>query len=91
MLKLEKETHPERARPVSVSFPMHFLRSAGGVGVSTGTLESVLDAICVRLAALKALPQKAHRNAAESAEQTSLASIARVCPWEVEVGNSQQL
>jgi len=41
LLFLEKDTHPERVRPACVSFPMRFLRSAGGAGVPTGTLGSL--------------------------------------------------
>jgi len=41
LLFLEKDTHPERVRPACVSFPMRFSRSAGGAGVSTGTLGSL--------------------------------------------------
>jgi hypothetical protein len=42
----EKKTQPERARPESVSFPMRFLRSTGGAGVSTGTLGRFSWALC---------------------------------------------
>src|SRR6267143_2253136 len=36
------------APPVSVSFPMRFSRSTGGVGVSTGTLRELLPAWLLR-------------------------------------------
>ena len=69
---------------------MRFSRSAGGVGVSAGTLGDFWAFTGLALTAEESFNRKEREeNRAKDAKKIALAPAARVFPWDAEVGNSE--